>query len=1508
MHNINLFTYSHSASKEKPCAVNSTITHQDIWFDALDCIEIEETWFDANESCDADWHKIHSQVSFTDDCLRGVQQFVRILAEYEESKLLSMILKNLFPAMTTRIIYAANSLYTAIIEKRQIDLAVLQVLGLATYFFSEKIDFFSQLTAVVRNICRYWIDETSLQASWNDTDPSRGKHLDIIFTIVILIAGRWVKNNHGPRRGILKLPAFMANIFIRASYYRHALESMVSNPLPLSDSSLIMTIERTQGMRHQRLIGDGCEALIARHSAKSIRSISYNVLSRPRLALSMVTSAVLAEGPVRNSRPLAVRDSHSIVKWQAYSRAGDNIPYPTKITHLLYCVSQRTATYWQRTFKRRNRVNLSYNDNKPAQQQPINAPDQTLRISYSSHSSAPHYPSANPLLPVMTASSVAPHLVSSLRSLKTKSVLALGSVSLITGVIVGGKILWHKFQSYRTVAVPDPRLSVFERTEVYGSKGLMARRRTINLNDDKTDEYRTALRVGTGKPQHAEFLLHKTAKRRSFADSTVEELTSFLCFDAWSSFSFADILGVIKHRLVEHASATTPGSRSENNRLEWAQRLDHRAVPEEYVDIKNVIDQVIGECTFLSLSAKKTVERKHYIMGTGSPSFGDKKNSIDDRDNPLYIPSVVSRKNRWRSDVNKKKIKYIQNISFKNNRQEIIYEQPSDIPQTIQRGNYTQYVANKIKNNTYLYYDQKTQHWLILPARTNVQYDRDITHLINQSKSSRYLSDISENELLYYSDLDMLLVITGKLKIAVIFYGYILNVEDVIIAHSQIDTIEYVVAVYCYQGKRKMLVHDAQHGWCLEKKSTAMSRELDLILAHLNKINIIYSLLSPVKNDGYVYDDLANRFIKHDYAYIEVHGKPFNKTIIKTRMFEYLLAREKGEFILYAIKSPGFPGYIVELNSMLFGRDTLYIADSLKWKIKNNGLAIDLRGLFVTCYDKNIFNDRNGNYFFLMDGLYYGIEFIEPTNKFYFSLQTKYVRSEVIYIYRLKYFYVESTPPESRREVRYTRMLGRMFRRSPVNHGSIKRTFLSQGAEESLSRIKTVAIDEMKLIAHDSLPNIFYGKNNKMYFKYHSQYFLATFSESNECLLQQTMIDIYKNKLFGKEVLLRLVYTKMNTEDNYISILKEQLTSNVKSLVEDSEYLYPSIAGAISLRREYFNAMDNALPPNTRLNELLESYFIEKEYVVFIHGKDRLGQQTSETHYPNIFEVAISYPHHIEYAAEILDKIMIDLSLMNINDKKNKLTDSQRIREAKYRNYLTNYFSKAFATHDDKFIQQVINRFKRVAILAKEFQRNSNKMRYENIWLVSSKGPVINVGSSQYKDFISQLTAAELVKLPAMVTFQDSVSHYQIDEKIAAIIVFAEKIHLVNPEHPQPSRRNTPLHMGESFLHEFTHAGAGTADYFYVPKTRTMRAKNFKDVIEYFDLALQQAYYTEEFTDTLQNYCTLYHVDFPIDISSFLNERPYLKSFFIMNNAATYESLFRDIAEMKDYDALPPYP
>ena len=77
--------------------------------------------------------------------------------------MLSVCLSGLLPGTPTTLTIAANSLYTAVTERRDIDIAALHALGLASGYLPENINAVSWLAAFIRDTVTGWTDETFLR-------------------------------------------------------------------------------------------------------------------------------------------------------------------------------------------------------------------------------------------------------------------------------------------------------------------------------------------------------------------------------------------------------------------------------------------------------------------------------------------------------------------------------------------------------------------------------------------------------------------------------------------------------------------------------------------------------------------------------------------------------------------------------------------------------------------------------------------------------------------------------------------------------------------------------------------------------------------------------------------------------------------------------------------------------------------------------------------------------------------------------------------------------------------------------------------------------------------------------------------------------------------------------------------------------------------------------------------------------------------------------------------------
>ncbi|MFP2423371.1 hypothetical protein ACLEXA_17805 [Pseudescherichia vulneris] len=423
---------------------------QDIWFDAIDHVEMEDTWFEGAEAFDT--HEEHqadpsssaglvadSRVPFTEDCRRGVQQLVRTLGEYGESRMLSACLSKILPGTPTSLIIAANSLYTAVTERRNIDTAALHALGLASGYLPDNINIVSRLATFIRDTVTGWTDETFLQQFLGNEENHTSIHLFTALAITAIVAGRWMKDEGTPQRGVLKVPAFIANIFIRAGHYWTALGNMAGSP-PSGTAQPATAFEVDTQVEMSR---DVYDASTPCSSAPRLTAFSSNSTARPEA----YTRATVQNRPA----PAPGKITRLSVPEQAHSLAVEKLRQESGLSDLLYCTNLKTETRQQTNEKI---ITNTYFNTKcdatvypePLREAAESIPVQADRPETQVSSAATSRSVGEPLLPiVMTAATVAttsPYL----QALKSKTVIIPAAVLLgVAGAGVGGMKIWGNF-------------------------------------------------------------------------------------------------------------------------------------------------------------------------------------------------------------------------------------------------------------------------------------------------------------------------------------------------------------------------------------------------------------------------------------------------------------------------------------------------------------------------------------------------------------------------------------------------------------------------------------------------------------------------------------------------------------------------------------------------------------------------------------------------------------------------------------------------------------------------------------------------------------------------------------------------------------------------------------------------------------------------------------------------------------------------------------------------------
>jgi hypothetical protein len=381
--------------------------------------------------------------------------------------MLSVCLSKILPGIPVSLVVAANSVYTAVTERRNIDTAAVHALGLASGYLPENINVVSRVASFIRDTVTGWTDETFLQQFLGNEENNTAIHLFTALAVMAIVAGRWMKDEGAPQRGVLKVPAFMANILIRASHYWTALGNMAgslpsgaeipekSGPSQRAPAFEVDTrVEMTE---------DVCDAIVSCTSAPRLTAFSSNSTVRPEA----YTRAMVQN----RSAPVTGNIARHAVPEHAHYLAVEKLRQESGLSDLLYCATSNTESRQQTN---ENIITNSYFNTKcdaTAYPEPLRKAAESI----SAHTDIPETQVSSaatsrsvgePLLPiVMTAATVAttsPYL----QPLKSKTAIAVGTTMGLFGLTVGGKALWDSLSSSESIRNDEINSDLLKTTDI----------------------------------------------------------------------------------------------------------------------------------------------------------------------------------------------------------------------------------------------------------------------------------------------------------------------------------------------------------------------------------------------------------------------------------------------------------------------------------------------------------------------------------------------------------------------------------------------------------------------------------------------------------------------------------------------------------------------------------------------------------------------------------------------------------------------------------------------------------------------------------------------------------------------------------------------------------------------------------------------------------------------------------------------------------------------------------
>lgn len=199
---------------------------------ALDHVEVEDEWFDALEN-------LNDVIPVTEDAQRCIKQLICEFGELKQHEIAFISLLKYFPAFPLEIVNAAYSLYTATMQGKNIDLAILNTLGLTSSYLLADGNAIAMLAQYIREMMTAIVGEYLANAFLFGSNYSSS---DYLFTslAVLAIAAKyyWRNDNNQPQRPIFRIPAFLGNIFLRATHYWNQLERLAQNAKESCEISL----------------------------------------------------------------------------------------------------------------------------------------------------------------------------------------------------------------------------------------------------------------------------------------------------------------------------------------------------------------------------------------------------------------------------------------------------------------------------------------------------------------------------------------------------------------------------------------------------------------------------------------------------------------------------------------------------------------------------------------------------------------------------------------------------------------------------------------------------------------------------------------------------------------------------------------------------------------------------------------------------------------------------------------------------------------------------------------------------------------------------------------------------------------------------------------------------------------------------------------------------------------------------------------------------------------------
>ncbi|MCT2386406.1 hypothetical protein [Erwinia pyrifoliae] len=459
---------SSSAHKTPESPYRSNLEEQDIWFDATGYVEMDETFFDA---CACDSHHAApvsagdasaSRIPFTEDSRRALIEFVLTIRECAESHFFFACIRLILPGVPSVLVAAVKSLYDAFTGQGNMGKAALYASAVASEYLHDKTDIVNQLAAFIWDTFDGWTHGTFLQQFLGGKESRISTCVCNLLAITAIVIGRRMKNEGAPQRGWLKVPTFVAHIFIHVNFYMSVIKNMASRLPPSGETSQISELlEKMPAFEVDtslEMTEDVCDA-----------AFSCPPLS-PRITAYSSNSTAIPEacsrGAVHN-KPISAPGQSDVftIPDQIHFRAVEKLRQKSELSAVAYCVSRKTETRQQTNGKVVTDTHINTKCDATVYPESLRKPAENTHV----HTEKPETQVFSPatsrsggeaLLPLVMTAAALPNLY--VQSVKSKTVIAATGMAGLTGITMVGKLLWDKLPAHNAEEKPVNRIDNIE--------------------------------------------------------------------------------------------------------------------------------------------------------------------------------------------------------------------------------------------------------------------------------------------------------------------------------------------------------------------------------------------------------------------------------------------------------------------------------------------------------------------------------------------------------------------------------------------------------------------------------------------------------------------------------------------------------------------------------------------------------------------------------------------------------------------------------------------------------------------------------------------------------------------------------------------------------------------------------------------------------------------------------------------------------------------------------------